>query len=89
MREKIRNISKEMTSLSSKIKDIEKKMDQRDNDFLMDLRDMRERIKEYADYKPKEPEAVSAADIDGYKYTDCLQYRVWKKMLKIINPGRE
>ncbi|XP_064414241.1 zinc-binding protein A33-like isoform X2 [Latimeria chalumnae] len=86
MREKIRNISKEMTSLSSKIKDIEKKMDQRDNDFLMDLRDMRERIKEYADYKPKEPEAVSAADIDGYKYTDCLQYRVWKKMLKIINP---
>uniref|UniRef100_H2ZZC7 Tripartite motif containing 35 n=1 Tax=Latimeria chalumnae TaxID=7897 RepID=H2ZZC7_LATCH len=43
-------------------------------------------IKEYEDYKPREPEAVSAADIDGYKYTDCLQYRVWKKMLKIINP---
>nr|XP_006013225.1 PREDICTED: zinc-binding protein A33-like [Latimeria chalumnae] len=47
---------------------------------------MRERIKEYADYKPREPEAISAADIDGYKYTDHLQYRVWKKMLKIINP---
>ncbi|XP_064414493.1 E3 ubiquitin-protein ligase TRIM39-like [Latimeria chalumnae] len=47
---------------------------------------MRERIKKYADYKPREPEAVSAADIDGYKYTDCLQYRVWKKMLKFINP---
>ncbi|XP_064414812.1 E3 ubiquitin-protein ligase TRIM39-like [Latimeria chalumnae] len=43
------------------------------------------RIKEYADYKPREPEAVSAADIDGYKYTDHLQYRVWKKMQKIIN----
>ncbi|XP_064411141.1 zinc-binding protein A33-like [Latimeria chalumnae] len=47
---------------------------------------MRKRIKEYEDYKPREPEAVSADDIDGYKYTDCLQYRVWKKMLKIINP---
>nr|XP_006013925.1 PREDICTED: E3 ubiquitin-protein ligase TRIM39-like isoform X1 [Latimeria chalumnae] len=87
MREKIKSISEEMTPLSSNIKDIEKKMDQRDNDFLMDLRDMRERIKKYADYKPKEPEAVSAADIDGYKYTSCLQYRVWKKMLKkFINP---
>ncbi|XP_064414231.1 E3 ubiquitin-protein ligase TRIM39-like [Latimeria chalumnae] len=46
---------------------------------------MRERIKKYADYKPREPEAVSAADIDGYKYTDRLQYRVWEKMQKIIN----
>nr|XP_006001102.2 PREDICTED: E3 ubiquitin-protein ligase TRIM39-like [Latimeria chalumnae] len=42
-------------------------------------------IKKYADYKPREPEAISAADIDGYKYTDRLQYRVWKKMLKIID----
>nr|XP_014353654.1 PREDICTED: E3 ubiquitin-protein ligase TRIM39-like [Latimeria chalumnae] len=42
-------------------------------------------IKKYADYKPREPEAVSAADIDGYKYKDRLQYRVWKKMLKFIN----
>nr|XP_014353095.1 PREDICTED: zinc-binding protein A33-like [Latimeria chalumnae] len=50
------------------------------------LEDMRERIKKYADYKPREPEAASAADIGGYKCTDCLQYRVWKKMLKIINP---
>uniref|UniRef100_H3A8C1 Tripartite motif containing 35 n=1 Tax=Latimeria chalumnae TaxID=7897 RepID=H3A8C1_LATCH len=42
-------------------------------------------IMKYADYKPREPEAVSAADIDGYKYKDRLQYRVWKKMLKFIN----
>ncbi|XP_064414437.1 E3 ubiquitin-protein ligase TRIM69-like isoform X2 [Latimeria chalumnae] len=42
------------------------------------------KIKKYADYKPRAPGAVSAADIDGYKYTDCLQYRVGKKML-IIN----
>nr|XP_014353424.1 PREDICTED: E3 ubiquitin-protein ligase TRIM39-like [Latimeria chalumnae] len=54
--------------------------------LVQTLRDMRERIKEYADYKPREPEAVSAVDIDRYKYTDCLQYRVWKKMLKFIYP---
>ncbi|XP_064411125.1 E3 ubiquitin-protein ligase TRIM39-like [Latimeria chalumnae] len=53
--------------------------------YLMALGCLALRIKEYADYKPREPEAVSAADIDGYKYTDRLQYRVWKKMLKIIN----
>nr|XP_014353937.1 PREDICTED: E3 ubiquitin-protein ligase TRIM39-like [Latimeria chalumnae] len=56
------------------------------SDILTVSLNVGKRIKKYADYKPREPEAVSAADIDGYKYTDCLQYRVWKKMLKIINP---
>nr|XP_005998763.2 PREDICTED: E3 ubiquitin-protein ligase TRIM39-like [Latimeria chalumnae] len=85
MREKIKNISEEMTSLSINIKEIEKKLDQKDNVFLMNLRDMRGRIKEYADYKPRKPEAISAADIEGHKYTDHLQYRVWKKMVKFSN----
>nr|XP_014353748.1 PREDICTED: E3 ubiquitin-protein ligase TRIM39-like [Latimeria chalumnae] len=80
------SIVEDLTSVSKMIKDIQQKMDEEDQIFLKTLQDMRERIKEYADYKPKEPEAVSAADIDGYKYTDCLQYRVWKKMLKFINP---
>ncbi|XP_064414468.1 E3 ubiquitin-protein ligase TRIM39-like [Latimeria chalumnae] len=80
------SIVQDLTSVSKMIKDIQQKMDVEDQIFLMTLRDMRERIKEHADYKPREPEAVSAADIDGYKYTDCLQYRVWKKMQKIINP---
>nr|XP_014353318.1 PREDICTED: E3 ubiquitin-protein ligase TRIM39-like [Latimeria chalumnae] len=53
--------------------------------LMQTLQDLRERIKEYADWKPREPEAISAVDIDGYKYTDRLQYRVWKKMQKIIN----
>ncbi|XP_064414443.1 E3 ubiquitin-protein ligase TRIM39-like [Latimeria chalumnae] len=85
MRAMEESIVQDLTSISKMIKDIQQKMDEEDQIFLMTLRDMRERIKEYADYKPREPEAVSAADIDGYKYTGYLQYRVWKKMQKIIN----
>uniref|UniRef100_H3A2X4 B30.2/SPRY domain-containing protein n=1 Tax=Latimeria chalumnae TaxID=7897 RepID=H3A2X4_LATCH len=81
MKEKIKNFSEEITTLSINIKDIEKKMYQGDRFFLMEY----PKIKEYADYKPREPEAISAAGIDGYKYTDRLQYRVWNMMLKIIN----
>nr|XP_006013511.2 PREDICTED: tripartite motif-containing protein 35-like [Latimeria chalumnae]XP_014339366.1 PREDICTED: tripartite motif-containing protein 35-like [Latimeria chalumnae]XP_014339367.1 PREDICTED: tripartite motif-containing protein 35-like [Latimeria chalumnae] len=83
------SIVQDLTSVSKMIKDIQQKMDVEDQIFLMTLQDMRERIKKYADYKPREPEAISAADIDGLKYTDHLQYRVWKKMLKFIYPGRE
>ncbi|XP_064414230.1 E3 ubiquitin-protein ligase TRIM39-like [Latimeria chalumnae] len=85
MRAMEESIVQDLTSVSKMIKDIQQKMDEEDQIFLMTLQEMRERIKKYADYKPREPEAVSAADIDGYKYTDRLQYRVWKKMLKIIN----
>ncbi|XP_064414830.1 nuclear factor 7, brain-like [Latimeria chalumnae] len=86
MREMEESIVQDLTSVSKIIKDIQQKMDEEDQIFLMTLRDMRERIKKYADYKPREPEAISAADIHGYKYTGSLQYRVWKKMLKFINP---
>nr|XP_006012798.1 PREDICTED: tripartite motif-containing protein 35-like [Latimeria chalumnae] len=90
MRAMEESIEQDLTSVSKVIKDIQQKLDEEDQIFMMTLQDMRERIKEYADYKPREPEAVSAADIDGYKYTGCLQYRVWKKMLKkFINPGKE
>nr|XP_006012735.1 PREDICTED: E3 ubiquitin-protein ligase TRIM39-like [Latimeria chalumnae] len=86
MRAMEESIVQDLMSVSKIIKDIQQKMDEEDYIFLMTLQDMRKRIKEYADYKPSEPKAVSAADIDGYKYTDRLQYRVWKKMLKFINP---
>ncbi|XP_064414387.1 zinc-binding protein A33-like [Latimeria chalumnae] len=85
MRAMEESIVQDLTSISKMITDIQQKMDEEDYIFLMTLQDMRERIKKYADYKPREPEAVSAADIDGYKYTGCLLYRVWKKMQKIIN----
>nr|XP_006013765.2 PREDICTED: zinc-binding protein A33-like [Latimeria chalumnae] len=80
------SIVQDLTSVSKMITDIQHKIDEEDQIFLMTLRDMRERIKKFADYKPREPEAVSVVDIDGYKYTGCLQYRVWKKMLQFINP---
>ncbi|XP_064414237.1 E3 ubiquitin-protein ligase TRIM39-like [Latimeria chalumnae] len=80
------SIVEDLMSVSKIIKDIQQKLDEEDQIFVMTLQDMRERIKEYDDYKPREPEAISAADIDGYKYTDCLQYRVWNKMMKFLNP---
>ncbi|XP_006011011.1 zinc-binding protein A33-like [Latimeria chalumnae] len=86
MRAMEESIVQKLTSVSKIIKDIQQKMDEEDQIFLKNLQDVRERIKENADYKHREPEAVSAADIDGYKYTDCLKYRVCKKMLKFINP---
>ncbi|XP_064414404.1 E3 ubiquitin-protein ligase TRIM39-like [Latimeria chalumnae] len=72
MRAMEESIVQDLTSVSKMIKDIQQKMDEEDQIFLMTLQHMRERINEYADYKPREPEAVSAADIDGYKYTDRL-----------------
>ncbi|XP_064411116.1 zinc-binding protein A33-like [Latimeria chalumnae] len=86
MRAMEENIVQDLTYVSKTITDIQQKLDVEDQIFLMNLQDTRKRIKEYEDYKPREQEAVSAADIGGYKYTDRLQYRVWKKMLKIINP---
>ncbi|XP_064411115.1 zinc-binding protein A33-like [Latimeria chalumnae] len=86
MRAMEENIIEDLTYISKTIKDIQQMLDEEDQIFLMNLQDTRKRIKEYEDYKPREQEAVSAADIGGYKYTDCLQYRVWKKMLKVINP---
>uniref|UniRef100_H3A5Q4 Tripartite motif containing 35 n=1 Tax=Latimeria chalumnae TaxID=7897 RepID=H3A5Q4_LATCH len=84
MRAMEESIVQDLTSVSKMIKDIQQKIDEEDQIFLM-KRFIR--IKEYADYKPREPDAVSAADIDGYKYIDYLQHRVWKKMLKFIYPG--
>nr|XP_006011008.2 PREDICTED: zinc-binding protein A33-like [Latimeria chalumnae] len=86
MRAMEENIVQDLTYVSKTITDIQQKLDVEDQIFLMNLQDTRKRIKENADYKPREPETISAADIDGYKYIDCLQYRVWKKMLKFINP---
>ncbi|XP_064414392.1 E3 ubiquitin-protein ligase TRIM39-like [Latimeria chalumnae] len=87
MRAMEESIVQDLTSVSTMIRDIQQKMDEEDQIFLMTLQDLRGRIKEYVDYKPREPEAISAADIGGYKYTGCLLYRVLKKMLKeFINP---
>uniref|UniRef100_H3B503 Tripartite motif containing 35 n=1 Tax=Latimeria chalumnae TaxID=7897 RepID=H3B503_LATCH len=82
MREKIKSISEEMTSLSINIKKIEKKMDQEDNLFLMNLQDIRKR----AARSYEEPEIPSGALIDVAKYLGSLQHRVWNKVLSIIHP---
>ncbi|XP_064411118.1 zinc-binding protein A33-like [Latimeria chalumnae] len=81
MREKIKSISEEIASLSNSIKDIEKKMDQEDNLFLMNLQGVKKRAASIY----KEPDVLSGALIDVAKYLGNLQYRVWKKMRTVIN----
>nr|XP_014353356.1 PREDICTED: zinc-binding protein A33-like [Latimeria chalumnae] len=71
-----------MISLSINIKDIEKKMDQGDSFFLMNLQDIRKR----AAHTYEVPEIPSGDLIDVAKYLGDLQHRVWNKMLSIINP---
>uniref|UniRef100_H2ZY82 B30.2/SPRY domain-containing protein n=1 Tax=Latimeria chalumnae TaxID=7897 RepID=H2ZY82_LATCH len=78
MRKKIKNISEEMISLSNIIRDIEKKMDQDDDLFPLNMTGA---VRTY-----KEPEIPSGALIDVAKYLGNLQHRVWNKMLSIINP---
>uniref|UniRef100_H3A5L9 Tripartite motif containing 35 n=1 Tax=Latimeria chalumnae TaxID=7897 RepID=H3A5L9_LATCH len=82
MREKIKSISEEMTSLSNNIKEIQKKLDQGDALFLMEFPlSLGIAARTY-----EEPEIPSGALIDVAKYLGNLQPRVWNKMLSIIHP---
>ncbi|XP_006010888.2 zinc-binding protein A33-like [Latimeria chalumnae] len=81
MREKIKSISEEITSLSNTIMDIKKMKDQEELSFLMNCQDLRKR----AACTYEEPKIPSRVLIDVPKYLGNLQYRVWQKMLTIIN----
>uniref|UniRef100_H3A1F8 Tripartite motif containing 35 n=1 Tax=Latimeria chalumnae TaxID=7897 RepID=H3A1F8_LATCH len=86
MKEKIKSISEEMTSLSINIKDIEKKMDQGGSFFLMKYSSKIYMIQIKAAHTYEVPEIPSGVLIDVAKYLGNLQHRVWNKMLSIIYP---
>uniref|UniRef100_H3AFR0 Tripartite motif containing 35 n=1 Tax=Latimeria chalumnae TaxID=7897 RepID=H3AFR0_LATCH len=89
MRAMEESIVHDLTSVSKIIKDIQQKMDEEDQIFLKATIKARYTEKYQGRLKSTvcSQNIYLSSDIDGYKYTDRLQYRVWKKMLKIITPG--
>uniref|UniRef100_A0A3B3RK44 Synaptonemal complex protein 3 n=1 Tax=Paramormyrops kingsleyae TaxID=1676925 RepID=A0A3B3RK44_9TELE len=80
MKEKIENISKQVSTLSEKIRDIEKAMEAEDISFLKAYKD----TKEIAQCSLQDPELDSGALIDVAKHLGSLKLRVWEKMLGIV-----
>uniref|UniRef100_A0A3B3SE52 Tripartite motif containing 35-12 n=1 Tax=Paramormyrops kingsleyae TaxID=1676925 RepID=A0A3B3SE52_9TELE len=70
MKEKIDNISKQVSTLSEKIRDIEKAMGAEDVSFLK--------------CSLQDPELASEALIDVAKHLGSLKFRVWEKMLGTV-----
>lgn len=81
MQQKVKRISDEISMLKANIQALESQLSQQDSAlFLLNLPETRKR----ANCTLQDPEPVSAM-IDVGRYVGSLQYRVWKKMLNIIN----
>ncbi|XP_078422619.1 zinc-binding protein A33-like [Cetorhinus maximus] len=81
MKERIEKITEEISSLSITVRDIEQELSEQDNiKFLTKIQDLQKRVKRTL----PEPQKVYPL-INVGKYIGSLQYRVWKKMLTVIN----
>ncbi|XP_078073394.1 zinc-binding protein A33-like isoform X1 [Mustelus asterias] len=81
MKERIEKITEEISSLSVTVQDIEQELSEQDNiKFLTKFPDIQKRMKQTL----PEPQKVYPL-INVGKYIGSLQYRVWKKMLTVIN----
>ncbi|XP_072406015.1 zinc-binding protein A33-like [Chiloscyllium punctatum] len=81
MKERIAKITEEISSLSITVQDIEQELREQDNiTFLTKFPDTKQRVKQIL----PEPQKVYPL-INVGKYIGSLQYRVWKKMLTVIN----
>ncbi|XP_038671654.1 tripartite motif-containing protein 35-like [Scyliorhinus canicula] len=81
MKERIEKITEEISSLSVTVQDIEQELREQDNiKFLTKFPDLQRRLKRTL----PEPQEVYPL-INVGKYIGSLQYRVWKKMLTVIN----
>ncbi|XP_041068334.1 zinc-binding protein A33-like [Carcharodon carcharias] len=81
MKEMIEKITEEISSLSLTVWDIEQELSEQDNiKFLTKFPGIQERVKRTL----PEPQKVYPL-INVGKYIGSLQYRVWKKMLTVIN----
>ncbi|XP_060706610.1 zinc-binding protein A33-like isoform X1 [Hemiscyllium ocellatum] len=81
MKERIEEITKEISSLSVTVQDIEQELREQDSiKFLTKILESKERVKQTL----PEPQKVYPL-INVGKYIGSLQYRVWKKMLTVIN----
>ncbi|KAJ8245086.1 hypothetical protein GJAV_G00275520 [Gymnothorax javanicus] len=89
MEEKIEHITRDVSILTDKITAIEKSMETEDTSFLKSYKSIRER----AQCSLQDPELLSGALIDVAKHLGNLQFRVWEKMLEMVQykpsaPGR-
>ncbi|KAJ8357977.1 hypothetical protein AAFF_G00047000 [Aldrovandia affinis] len=80
MKKKIETITRHVSTLSDKITAIEKAMDSEDISLLKSSRN----IKERAQCTLQDPQLLSGALIDVAKHLGNLKYRVWEKMLEMV-----
>ncbi|XP_035259312.1 zinc-binding protein A33-like isoform X1 [Anguilla anguilla] len=80
MKEKIENFTQVITTLSDKIKAIDKSIEGEDAFFLKTYTDAKRR----AQCTLQDPELLSGALIDVAKHLGNLKFRVWEKMLEMV-----
>ncbi|KAJ8245177.1 hypothetical protein GJAV_G00274250 [Gymnothorax javanicus] len=80
MEEKIEHITRDVSILTDKITAIEKSMETEDTSFLKSYKSIRER----AQCSLQDPELLSGALIDVAKHLGNLKFRVWEKMLEMV-----
>ncbi|XP_062390858.1 zinc-binding protein A33-like [Sardina pilchardus] len=80
MKEKIEKMSREISSLTDTIRDIEKEMGADDISFLQNYKSTVER----AQCTLQDPERVSGALINVANHLGNLKFRVWEKMQEIV-----
>ncbi|XP_058873845.1 zinc-binding protein A33-like [Acipenser ruthenus] len=80
MKEKIEKLTREISSLSDTIRVIEKEMEAEDIIFLQKYKDTQRR----AECTLQDPQCVSGALIDVAEHLGSLKYKVWEKMLGIV-----
>ncbi|XP_058880717.1 zinc-binding protein A33-like isoform X2 [Acipenser ruthenus] len=79
MKEKIENITREISSLSDTIRVIEQELEAEDI-FFLQYKDTKRR----AECTLQDPQCVSGALIDVAEHLGSLKYKVWEKMLGIV-----
>ncbi|XP_066564227.1 zinc-binding protein A33 [Amia ocellicauda] len=80
MKEKVENITRKMSSFSDTIRALEQEMGAEDISFLQNYK----KTKSRAQCPLQDPEGVSGALIHVAKHLGSLKYRVWEKMLGIV-----
>ncbi|KAJ8248110.1 hypothetical protein GJAV_G00238410 [Gymnothorax javanicus] len=80
MEEKIKHITRDISILTDKITAIERSMETEDTSFLKSYQSIRER----AQCSLQDPELLSGALIDVAKHLGNLNFRVWEKMLEMV-----